>query len=225
MSIYRGILLLACTHPLLLSCRTAPASVHTPEPWSGGPEAIEFESPRPVPSQAHNRYAPTRTANLPHYSWQSATPQSCEPAPSAKEPDAPIVLTFGGSVGVFPPIPDEAIDARQAKPAGSLDTWGGGEPPPSGSRSPDLVVAGLRPAFRHCFSRWLDSKADAEGSVRFALEVGCAGAVQAISADVQGVDESTLECLFTVVAPAQFGPPANGHATLQVPVVFKNASR
>jgi len=49
--------------------------------------------------------------------------------------------------------------------------------------------------------------------------------VQAISADVQGVDEPTLECLFTVVGPAQFVPPAGGHATLQVPVVFKNAAR
>jgi hypothetical protein len=42
---------------------------------------------------------------------------------------------------------------------------------------------------------------------------------------VQGVDEPTLECLFTVVAPAQFEPPASGHATIQVPVVFKNAAR
>ncbi len=84
----------------------------------------------------------------------------------------------------------------------------------------------MRPRFRQCFSHWIDEKADAEGSVRFALELGCAGNVQAITADdVRGVDEPTLACLFTVVGPAQFDPPANGHATIQVPVVFKSAAR
>ena len=61
--------------------------------------------------------------------------------------------------------------------------------------------------------------------MRLALELGCAGNVQAISADVHGVDEPTLACLFTVVGPAQFDPPANGHATIEVPVVFKHAAR
>ncbi|HEY3252662.1 MAG TPA: hypothetical protein VGJ91_01900 [Polyangiaceae bacterium] len=224
MPIYRRFLLLASVPPLLLACASALTPVHARKPTPVGPEAIEFEPQAPAPVRAHNPYAPTRSANLPQYSWRSATERRCQSEPSAKQPDAPIVLKFSGSVGVFPPIPEEVIDEQQATPE-ALDTWGSGEPAPSERRSPDLVVAGLRPAFRRCFSRWLDSKADAEGSVRFALELGCAGDVQAISADVQGVDESTLECLFTVVAPAQFGPPANGHATLQVPVVFKNASR
>jgi hypothetical protein len=61
--------------------------------------------------------------------------------------------------------------------------------------------------------------------VRFALELGCAGEVQTIAAEVKGVDESTVACLFNIVGPAQFEPPAGGHARLQVPVVFKNAAR
>ncbi|HEY0466279.1 MAG TPA: hypothetical protein VGC79_18845 [Polyangiaceae bacterium] len=225
MPTYRRFLLLSCVQAFLSSCVSSPVPVSAPKPALNTPEVIEFETVPSQPARAPNPYAPTRAANSQHYSWQSATPKTCVLESSAKQPEAPIVLTFSGSVGVFPPIPDEPIEAQPAKSLLPADTWGSGEPEPSLSRSPDLVVAGLRPAFRQCFSRWLDAKADAEGSVRFALEVGCAGEVRAISADVQGVDEPTLECLFTVVAPAQFGPPANGHATLQVPVVFKNASR
>lgn len=184
---------------------------------------MEFERAPPKAARTASPYAPTRTGNSPRYSWQSAMPKACVPEPSAKQPDVPIVLSFSGSVGVFPPLPDEATEPPPAK-SSELSTWGSGAPAPE-VRSPDLVVAALRPAFRRCFSRWLDAKADAEGSVRLALEVGCGGEVQAISADVQGVDEPTLECLFTAIGPAQFGPPASGHATLQVPVVFKNAAR
>ena len=140
----------------------------------------------------------------------------------------PVVLAFEGSVGVFQLLADSELDALES-PRGAVaqDTWGGGEQAEAAPRvgSPDFVVAALRPRFRRCFSHWLDTQADAEGSVRFALELGCAGDVQAISADVHGVDEPTLECLFTVVGAAQFGPPASGRATIQVPVVFKNASR
>jgi len=226
MSIHRHALLLACIHASLVACASHPLPVQQPSaPPPSGPQAIEFEAAPRKPARATSLYAPTRNANSPHYSWQNATPRKCETAPAVKGPEAPLVLKFEGSVGVFPPMPDEVIDSQQAESSEALDTWGSGEPKAPESRSADFVVASLRPAFRHCFSRWLDAKADAEGSVRLALELGCAGDVQAISADVQGVDEPTLECLFTVVAPAQFGPPANGRATLQVPVVFKNASR
>jgi hypothetical protein len=138
----------------------------------------------------------------------------------------PAVLTFSGSVGVFPLLSDEeleraqaALEARAAAPSAS-----GPDAEERGS-GPDLVVALLRPRFRQCFSHWLDANVDAEGSVRFALDLGCTGNVQAITADVHGVDEPTLACLFTVVGSARFDPPANGHATVQVPVIFKNTRR
>lgn len=225
MSIHRHVPLLACIHAIIVGCRSQPLPVQPSAPPPSGPQAIEFEVPPAQPERSTSPYAPTRSANSPHYSWQNASPKKCESVPVARQPEAPVVLKFSGSVGVFPPIPDEVIDAEQAQAREPQTTGDGVEPSAAAARSADFVVASLRPAFRHCFSRWLDAKADAEGSVRLALELGCAGDVQAISADVQGVDEPTLECLFTVVAPAQFGPPANGRATLQVPVVFKNASR
>lgn len=210
--------------PLILgSCATSTALVHAPEPSASGPAAIEFERDPPKPARAPSPYAPTRAGNSPRYSWQSAMPKACAPEASARQAEVPVVLSFSGSVGVFPPLPDEVTDPPPAQ-SSAPSTWGSGTPAPE-VRSADLVVAALRPAFRRCFSRWLEAKADAEGSVRLALELGCGGEVQAISADVQGVDEPTLECLFTVVGPAQFVPPAGGHATLQVPVVFKNAAR
>jgi hypothetical protein len=89
--------------------------------------------------------------------------------------------------------------------------------------SPEQVVAGVRPAFHLCFSRWVADELDAEGSARFALELDCAGDVEAISAENQGVEESTLGCLFSALGSAHFAPPVAGHATVVVPVMFKNA--
>jgi hypothetical protein len=194
-------------------------------PTLEGPSAVVFEPQLAAATAAPNPYAPTRSAEPQRYSWQSPTRPKCAQEPAGPEPQATTVITFSGSVGVFPPLPEEDPSAPRA--AEAADTWGSGEPvqPEKHAGSPDLVVAALRPAFRHCFSRWLDENADAQGSVRFGLELGCTGGVAAISADVQGVDEPTLECLFKVVAPAQFEPPASGHATLQVPVFFKNAER
>ncbi len=103
---------------------------------------------------------------------------------------------------------------------------GDDEPPPADKRmaSPDLVVAGLRPRFRQCFSHWIDEKADAEGSVRFALELGCAGNVQAITADDRArCGRAHAGLPIYVVGPHNSIPPANGHAIIQVPVVFKSA--
>ncbi|MET0791232.1 MAG: hypothetical protein ABW061_06890 [Polyangiaceae bacterium] len=226
MSIHRRpvVVALACSFGSLLSaCASPQAVVPVRYTASEGPQVIEFEAPPAEPNEtlAPNPYAPKHDSDGPHYSWQSATPVKCAP-----DAEKPAVLTFSGSVGVFPLLSDEELERAQL----AADA-----PPPSGKEepsevdkrasSPDLVVAALRPRFRQCFSRWLDAKADAEGSVRLALELGCAGNVQAINAEVRGVDEPTLACLFTVVGPAQFGPPVAGHATIQVPVVFKNAAR
>ncbi|HYQ44654.1 MAG TPA: hypothetical protein VER11_21870 [Polyangiaceae bacterium] len=230
MSTYRGFLVLPFVHFILVACATSRTEVPALVPISSGPQAIEFESAPPEITRAPGPYAPTRAANSPRYSWQSATQTSCDAQPIAKPMDdtpAPVVLTFSGPVGVFPLLPNEVLEGEPVRASAPLEAERNPVAPatPAPAHSPDFVVAALRPAFRRCFSHWLDSRADAEGSVRLALEVGCAGEVQAISADVQGVDEPTLECLFAVVGSAQFGPPANGHATLQVPVVFKNASR
>ncbi len=171
-----------------------------------GPQAIVFEPLSAAASAPTGPYAPSRSLNASQYSWQSATPAKC----AARTP-----TKVEGSVGAFPLL-SAAEEASLAAQLGSTEP----------ARAPaDAVVASLRPAFRQCFSRFLETKANAEGSVRFALEVGCSGEVQAIAADVKGVDEATVSCLFRIVGPARFEPPAGGHATLQVPVVFKNATR
>ena len=244
MSTLRGLLCLACLLTFAPSCasRPVPVPVVARPVRMQGPQNIVFE--RPAEPSPVKPYAPKRVADSPRYSWQSPTSATC-PARSLDVPDAPDAGTSDSSVGVFPPLsPAEMnalgspeplaasapVDAPERPAADGQDTWGWNgperqEPPPERRASPDLVVASLRPAFRQCFSRWLDAKADAEGSVYFALELGCAGEVQSILADAKGVDAPTVECLFTVVGPAHFEPPRNGHATIQVPVVFKNASR
>jgi hypothetical protein len=224
MSTPRRILLLACILAASVSCAHRPVPVRSAVSLTEGPSAIVFEPQLAAATGTPNPYAPIRSAEPAHYSWQSPSHAKCPQASLASGSDRGTVLTFSGSVGVFPPLPEEDPSAaRPAEPA--LDTWGSGDAPTEKRLgSADSVVVGLRPAFRQCFSRWLDSNADARGSVHFSLELGCTGEVQAISADVQGVDEPTLECLFRVVAPAQFEPPAGGHATLRIPVVFKNAA-
>ena len=230
MSTHRSLLLLTGLLGLAASaCATRVVPVQAPRVVQpDGPQAMVFE-PAPVDTSAPNPYAPKRSATGPEYSWQSATPSKCgtDPLPAA----APsTVLTFNGPIGVFPVLTNDEASSLQAQLADEApDTWGTGAHPELEAEhrasNPELVVAGLRPRFRQCFSHWLDAKADAQGSVRFALELGCAGDVQSISAAVQGVDEPTLQCLFAVVAPAQFDPPPAGHASIQVPVVFKNAAR
>lgn len=225
MSTHRRFLLVPIFCTLgLVSSACAPASEVVPVRYtaSEGPQQIEFE-PRPVAAAepvAGSPYTPKREADGPHYSWQSASPVKC--ASNA----TPAVLTFSGSVGVFPLLSDEELEQAQAA-ADARVAQANAEQPEADKHtfSPDLVVAALRPRFRQCFSHWLDVGADGEGSVRFALELGCAGNVQAISADARGVDPPTVACLFGVVGSAQFDPPANGHATIQVPVVFKNTVR
>lgn len=214
------------------SCAQHAAPVQTPRAPLNGPQAVVFDAPVAARPRAANPYAPKRSALGPEYSWQSANPSRCgtdQPQATA----APATrITFQGPIGVFPALTDDEASALQAELAREApDTWGTGQPDAAEAvaehraSNPELVVAGLRPRFRQCFSHWLEATANAQGSVHFALELGCAGDVQSISAAVQGVDEPTVECLFAVVALAQFDPPPAGHASIQVPVVFKNAAR
>ena len=156
-----------------------------------------------------NPYAPIRSTKATVYSWQSETRADCPPGSStvkAEDQRPSASLTGRNLLGSLPERTPEPVSRAPAV-------------------SSELVVAQLRPALRQCFSRWLNERVDAAGSVRFALELGCGGDVESISAENQGVDEATLTCLFAAVAPARFAPPAGGHATVLVPVVFKNTGR
>lgn len=219
MSPSRHHLLLACTNAVALSCASRPELARSQLAVSDMPRSVirsepRSSDPRPAEPQLANPYAPVRSLNAAVYSWQSERRVACTPdpvaqAPEAQAPEAERLLAPSTARSVLAAFPERTSEpASRAQPANT-----------------DLVVIGLRSAFHHCFSRWLEDQADAQGSVRFALELGCAGEVEAISAENQGVDESTLACLFSVVAPAHFAPPPGGHATVRVPVVFKNAAR
>ena len=224
MSIFRHLLPLVCSQALVLSC----ASRHEIAPSQSTPTnmprwGFEFErhaaeqqraaeqratEPRTEPP-ATNPYAPIRSRTPDVYSWQSEKRAHCTSGPAERNPELEQRLEPSAASGVLAAFPEQTSDPRTRAQADS----------------PELVVMRLRPALHHCFSRWLDDQVDAHGSVRLALELGCAGEVEAISAENQGINEGTLTCLFSTVAPARFAPPVGGHATVLVPVVFKNAAR
>lgn len=166
--------------------------------------------PAPLPLDP---YAPTRTSPT-EYSWQRAQRADC----ASRAP-----LRFEGSHAEFPLIPDEP-ELDEAP-----DTWGAGtqarRAAPRSPKSPDQVVANMRPRLRRCFSSWLERGSHDEASVRFAVQIDCGGDVGAVTARSSGVDPATVTCLFGVVAQASFEAPNAGQATLQIPVVFKNAGR
>jgi len=160
-------------------------------------------------SPASNPYTPVRSSNASLYSWQSETRADCPPESSPVKAESERPLTSRAARGMLGSLPEQVPEpVIRTQPVSS-----------------ELVVAQLRPALRQCFSRWLNERVDAAGSVRFVLELGCGGEVVSISAENQGVDETTLRCLFSAVAPARFAPPAGGRATVLVPVVFKNTGR
>lgn len=216
MSISCRLLLLACTPALSLSCagrheqaRTGPAS---PSPqrvdarWTISDS--QLAALRPSGGPVENAYAPIRTAKADSYVWQNRERVECPPDPAGPKPDAARVHALGRNLLGTLPEPTPAPDGFAQTTAHAT--------------SPELVIARLRPALHHCFARWLDAQADAQGSVRLELELGCAGEVESISAEAKGVDASALACLFSAVAPARFAAPPAGHAALSVPIVFKN---
>ena len=220
---HRRLFLLACGAASACTSSVQPPRSSSPHDDAAFASAAESEREGAGESRARatNPYAPTRLS-LPHsYAWKNPKRSACGPRGRDETHSAQTKLSFKGSLAAFPL-------SRDDDPSATLDTWGAAVEPEASTgagHNPDFVVASLRPRLRGCFSDWLERRSNAEGSVRFALELGCAGDVQAISAKAEGVDEPTVECLFAVVAPAQFDPPAGGHATLQVPVVFKNAAQ
>jgi hypothetical protein len=216
----------------LAACGAAPSTKAPSSPppnAAAAPASAAAERPFAVESsaKADNPYAPHCITPLQRYAWQNPKQPACGGAKAVTEQDGSdttqVKLTFFDSVAAFPLLPEDETGVVPPKPEAD------GAPALAASaparRDPDFVVASLRPRLRSCFTSLLERSERAEGSIRFALGLGCAGEVQTISANTEGVDEPTIECLFKVVAPAMFEPPATGHATIQVPVVFKNSAR
>lgn len=203
-----------CLRPLALSsiasfCVACAAQAPRVQRVAEPATTVTFEAEAPSVASAKLPYAPTRTSPT-DYTWRRAPKTACV---------GPTHLRVDGSHGEFPLVPDDAIDLSAASEAND------GQAEVPGPRNVDQVIASLRPRFRQCFSSWFDRGTTAEGSVRFALELACNGDVEAIDAKSSGVDESTVSCLFGVMARAEFEPPSTGQALLHVPVVFKNTDR
>ena len=211
--------LLLCTPALALSCAGRPELARA-RPEAPGPQRVaarwtitdsEFAALRPGKPAVESAYAPMRAPQADTYVWHNRERVRCPPEPSAPKADARVKSVAAQNLlGTLP----ERTSAGEPF----------AEPAPSAT-SPERVIARLRPALHHCFARWIDDQADAQGSVRLALELGCAGEVESISAQSKGVDESALACLFSAVAPARFAVPPSGHAAFSVPIVFKNLAR
>jgi len=154
-----------------------------------------------------DRVAPNR------YEWRRSLGIQCVPA-------KPSTLHFDGSVAEFPLLPEDGAATVRARmvtvvqDASSADT-----------RSPDAVVASLRPRFRSCFAQLQERRGSAQGNARLSLELACNGAVSAITAETQQLDDEAVACLFGLVAPTTFPAPLGGHGSLQVPVVFRSNER
>jgi hypothetical protein len=156
-------------------------------------------------------YDPERVAPN-RYEWKRALGIVCEPA-------KPATLHFTGSVAEFPLLPEDDASRSAAVITVVQDTNA------ADTRSPDTIVAGLRPRFRTCFAQLQERRGSAQGNARLSLELACSGAVTAISAETQQLDDEAVACLFGLVAPTTFPPPPGGHGSLQLPVVFRSNER
>ena len=213
------LLLLVCTSATALSCAGRPeyargrgvsAELHRA---ATGPSLTDSQLAALRPAAAiADPYAPIRAGQTDTYVWQNHERVQCPPPSQAEKPDAAH-------------LPAPALgNVLSAVPERTAVTEGFAQSTPP-AIAPELVIARLKPALHHCFARWLDGQADAQGSVYLSLELGCAGEVESISAHSKGVDPSALSCLFSAVAPARFSAPQAGHAALSVPIVFKNLAR
>jgi hypothetical protein len=153
--------------------------------------------------------------------------------------DGAIGLNLNGSGGgvVQPgvvsrglPVGDTRADARAdnagtsvvvKKPVGRADI---APPEVPGSDLPDAArtVNGMRAGLRACYKHGLDEDPTMQGSVRITARVGSNGEVtSATPSGGGGLSSSVIACLANRVRGSQFSAPANGGATVVIPMVFR----
>ncbi len=80
------------------------------------------------------------------------------------------------------------------------------------------VIAGLRPGFRRCYQRALQTDPTMTGAFALEAKVGRGGEVEGVAVrGVKGISAELAACLTTVIRRAQFTAPQGGTATLTVP--------
>jgi hypothetical protein len=81
-------------------------------------------------------------------------------------------------------------------------------------------VAALRPGFRACYQRLLQTDKTAQGSVILSIDEGSTGAVTKILGMSTGLPRLAVDCVLEHAATAVFSEPSGGSAKISVPVTF-----
>ena len=85
----------------------------------------------------------------------------------------------------------------------------------------EQVTASLRPSFRLCYRRGLESDPKIAGSLSISAKIEPNGHVKSAEAVTStGVSASVTECVLSKVRNAQFDPPGPMGSTLRIPVSF-----
>lgn len=85
----------------------------------------------------------------------------------------------------------------------------------------DRVIAGLRPRFKSCYQRGLNSDPTMAGKVVIAAKVGPNGEVNDAPIESNsGLSPEVASCIARVVRSAQFDAPGGNGSTIRIPVTF-----
>jgi len=85
----------------------------------------------------------------------------------------------------------------------------------------ERVVAGLRPKFRACYNKGLQTDPGMAGGVTIVTHVGPNGEVSAADAsNTTGLSSDVVSCIQRVVRNAQFDAPGGNGSTINIPVKF-----
>lgn len=85
----------------------------------------------------------------------------------------------------------------------------------------DRTIAGLRPQFRSCYNKGLQSDPGMSGKVTVAVKIGANGEVTSVEkAGGSGLSPEVEACIMKKIKNANFDSPGGGGSTLQVPITF-----
>lgn len=90
----------------------------------------------------------------------------------------------------------------------------------------DRTIAGLRPQFRSCYNKGLQSDPGMAGKVTVAVKIGPNGEVASVSkAGGSGLSPDVEACIMKKIKNASFDSPGGGGSTIQVPITFVQQAR
>jgi hypothetical protein len=85
----------------------------------------------------------------------------------------------------------------------------------------DRTIAALRPGFRSCYNKGLQSDPSMSGKVVLAVKIGANGDVVSVEkAGGSGLSSEVESCIMKKIKNAAFDPPGGSGSTIQVPITF-----